>query len=260
MKQRSLVLLAALGLLLTAQPGMAHSIKGLAQHAEEPVDFSLDSRDASSLGEAVGGKKPRLNVAAKLYLPDVATPAKPVPAVIVLHGAGGVTVEREIALSKKLGEMGWASLVIDSQGSRGGQAAVPVGPGAFLADAEAGLKALSSYPFVDPARIALLGFATGGLAARLATDPRIQKGVGLGQEGRRIAAHADLDGVCDGLAVAAQAPLFLAKGASQPMPCDSLAKLLDLLGAKQGPSWPALMGQGEPAALDFLKSHLTGKP
>ncbi len=84
------------------------------------------------------------------------------PAVVVLHGCEGFTL-RYVITGHAVQSWGYAALVLDSLGDanacHGGQGAM-----AEALDAYAALHWLAAQPFIDPARVALLGFSMGGLA------------------------------------------------------------------------------------------------
>ncbi len=89
----------------------------------------------------------------------------PFPAVIIMHGGGGVhgwTFDFAATVSR----WGYVTLVIDSYGSRKIRSTDQIGhrKGAFyqLADVYGGYRFLSKLDFVDAKRMAILGFSRGG--------------------------------------------------------------------------------------------------
>ena len=94
--------------------------------------------------------------------------AMPYPAIVVLHGSGGIS-SHSVGIADRLGSWGYVALAVDSLGPRG-----LVGGGgqgfeqAF--DAYAALRYLAAQSFVDPARVAVLGQSMGGYAALYAVD------------------------------------------------------------------------------------------
>jgi dienelactone hydrolase len=87
----------------------------------------------------------------------------PFPAVILLHGCGGIT-KRSRIWADRLNKWGYATLILDSFGPRwvfnacnGG-----VSRDERAYDAYAAKSYLSSVPFIDLNRIALMGFSHGG--------------------------------------------------------------------------------------------------
>jgi dienelactone hydrolase len=100
-----------------------------------------------------------------LLRPNGSTPS---PAVVVLHGCEGFSLNYVIG-ARELQSWGYAALVLDSLGAtdlcQGGGGAM-----AEALDAYAALHWLSARPFINPNRIALLGFSMGGAATLLATE------------------------------------------------------------------------------------------
>jgi dienelactone hydrolase len=93
----------------------------------------------------------------------------PYPAVVVLHGCGGIS-SHSIGIADKLGSWGYVALAIDSLGPRGIASACGGGVVAQPYDAHAALRYLAQQEFVDPVRIAVLGQSMGGGAALHAID------------------------------------------------------------------------------------------
>jgi len=88
------------------------------------------------------------------------------PAMIVVHGSGGVSAGREHAWAKRLGDMGVAAFVTDSFRPRGVTSTAEdqsrVSTVSMVADAFNALKLLSTHPRIDPNRIGIMGFSKGG--------------------------------------------------------------------------------------------------
>ncbi len=162
----------------------------------ERVSFPTSSPFAmTDIGEAA-----ELPAKATLFLPPEATPADPVPAVILLHGAGGVLHDREMTYGAQLAQQGVAALVVDSFGARR-QAAqgfveriMRITEVTILADAFAGLAYLDSLPEVDGERVALVGFSYGAMASVLAAYRQVSDG--FLPQGPRFAAHVGFYGPC----------------------------------------------------------------
>lgn len=120
---------------------------------------------------------------------DVRLPKNPngkAPAIVIVHGSGGVRTEREYAYARALNEWGVAAVVVDSFGPRGIRSTVsdqsPISAVDMLGDAAAVLKALAHYPAIDPARIGLIGFSKGGTVAVKAALRRYMAPLVKGEE------------------------------------------------------------------------------
>jgi dienelactone hydrolase len=114
------------------------------------------------------------------------------PAVVLMHGSGGIYDAMLDFWPKQFNAAGIAVLSVDSFGPRGvkstaeDQSQVPFT--ADVADAFAALKLVASHPRVDPARIAVMGFSRGGITAWRTAVQRIAASQQL-PNGLRFAAH-----------------------------------------------------------------------
>ena len=110
----------------------------------------------------------------RLYLPPGPQPARSVPAVILLHGSGGILPSRELTYAPQLARMGVAALVVDSFGARRDRGTefidriLNITETMMLADAYAGVGFLAARPEIDPRRIVLTGFSYGAMATMYA--------------------------------------------------------------------------------------------
>ena len=162
---------------------------------ETPVRFASSSPfTLDEVGNAPGAQ------AGGLYVTPAESRSGPMPAVILLHGAGGVIGRREIAYARQLARQGVAALIVDSFGPRRDLATsfterlIHITETMMLADAYAGLAWLTARPEIDGARVALVGFSYGGIASILASY--LQVADHLAPKGPRFAAHVAFYGPC----------------------------------------------------------------
>ena len=158
-----------------------------------PYDFDILLSRYASLPEHLG--------MGRIYLPAGASAGKPVPAVVVVHGSGGITPGRESEYGALLAANGYAALVIDYYRPRGMVESTPylaktLGVTEFdaVSDAYAALRVLNAHPAVDSKRIALMGFSYGGMATRIALDARVR--AAIAPDLAPFAAHVDYYGPC----------------------------------------------------------------
>jgi len=103
-----------------------------------------------------------------LRLPDGPGPS---PAVVLLHGCGGLWRGIDERWGKRLAEWGYVTLTIDRFGTRGITNACtrPMRP-ETLTDAYRALNFLVGQSSVDPGRVAVVGFSQGGMLALLSVE------------------------------------------------------------------------------------------
>lgn len=116
---------------------------------------------------------PSLIIAGQLRIPPAEAGEK-MPAVIIVHGSGGVD-SRGTFYAEALNNAGIATLEIDMWAARGwlgGITGRPRGVPETMPDAYGALKFLSEQPRIDPQRIGIMGFSWGGVVTMLAaTNP-----------------------------------------------------------------------------------------
>ncbi len=169
-------------LLLRAAPAdaAAHIVSpwpdaGSAAVREEEVTLrSSDPFAPSDLGRA-----PARAVTAQFYRPAQAGPDRSTPAVVFLHGSGGLSSERGDRYARELAGMGVASLVVDTYDSRRDlgetylERVLHITETMFVADAYAGLAYLAGRPEIDARHVVLTGFSYGGMATTYAIYAQI---------------------------------------------------------------------------------------
>lgn len=142
---------------------------------------------------------PELKGLGHLYLPE--NISKPVPAMIILHGSGGIKSGREHEYAELFAKNGIAGFVVDYYSPRGVTEDTPYLMKTMIAteidvlvDAYEALNFISTHPGIDSRRIGAIGFSYGGMATRYALDHRVAKI--LSPQGNRFAVHADFYGPC----------------------------------------------------------------
>ncbi|MEM6761820.1 MAG: dienelactone hydrolase family protein [Pseudomonadota bacterium] len=131
------------------------------------------------------------------FTPAVGASAQnPAPAVILLHGAGGVSRAREGRYARELAAQGVAVAVIDIFRARQSrsfiQRLIHVTEAMALADAFATKAWLAARPDIDGSRIAIMGFSYGGMSATYAAYRQVVETYGA----EPFAAHVAYYGPC----------------------------------------------------------------
>src|SRR6266581_6446659 len=100
------------------------------------------------------------------------------PAVVLLHGSGGVGPGPEL-WAKHFNEMGIAAFLLDSFSARGivstSADQALLGRLNMILDAYRSHEVLAAHPRIDPARIAVMGFSRGGQSALYSSMKRFQQ-------------------------------------------------------------------------------------
>ncbi len=127
-----------------------------AQVVKENLSFTSPSRTGP------------VTVTAELFLPNAPAGTR-LPAMLLMHGSGGVTDAREYAYARDFSAIGVASIIPDSFTPRGVKGTVSdqstVSTNDMITDAYNALKAAAAHPRLDPARIGIAGFSKGGAVA-----------------------------------------------------------------------------------------------
>jgi dienelactone hydrolase len=170
---RALTVAAAV---LAAGPALAQASAagtGVASAPDERVGFA--SWTPKTVGELVAGNRAgaTLDLTGTLFLPPG---TGTVPAVVLMHGSGGLYDALLDYWPGRFNAAGIAVLTFDRFGPRGvrnttdDQSRVP--PAADIADAFAALRFLATQPRIDAQRVALMGFSRGGSATLRAAVER----------------------------------------------------------------------------------------
>lgn len=138
------------------------------------------------------------------FAPQAASARRKAPAVVLLHGSGGVQEAREMTYGRQLAAMGIGAAVVDVFAARRDLATgfvdriVEITETMAIADAYATLAWLKSRPEIDAERVALWGFSYGAMssvfAANRAIADRLADRFVLGPT--RFAGHVAFYGPC----------------------------------------------------------------
>lgn len=185
-------------------PGFPHpqdAVTALADDAAGAIHFRTAS--PFDLDVVLGGMKGATPTTGLGYLtmPETASAADPVPAMVILPGSGGISPGREHEYAELLERNGIAAFVIEYYLPRGMTADFPyavrtssVTEFDIITDAYSALVLLSTSARIDPRRIGVMGFSYGGMAARLAMDERFRRVLAPDLPG--FALHVDFYGPC----------------------------------------------------------------
>jgi dienelactone hydrolase len=148
--------------------------------AAEPAKIELMLLKTVTVTEEqflVGSKDGRpVTLAVELGLPTAGTAR--LPAMILLHGSGGILASTE-RWARELNDLGIATLLVDSFTERGIANTVAdqgqLSELAMTIDAYRALELLAKHPRIDPTRIGLLGNSRGGMATLYAPLKRFHR-------------------------------------------------------------------------------------
>ena len=202
---------------------------------KSPYDFSRVLHGYKDL-ETHSGK-------AVLVLPDEASAQNPVPAMVILHGSGGIKEGREMEYAQLFADNGIASLVVDYYAPRGVIETTPYVMKTMIttevdimSDAYSALKILGTHPFIDAERIGVTGYSYGGMATRYVLDARLKEI--MAKAVAPFALHMDIYGPCHqtlGYNVTTGAPYLAVHGDSDnsvdPQLCQIIYKDIEAGGS-----------------------------
>lgn len=230
--------LAAASLLLPAAVGLApaRAQSHLAGRIEIlPVRSTTLTGPEFLQGKAAGREA---LLGGELRLP-VNAPAK-VPAVVLVHGSGGVGSSID-AWARTLNEAGFAAFILDTFSGRGIVSTVEnqdqLHSLAMMVDAYRALDVLAAHPRIRADRIAVMGFSKGAVASVFSAAERFRSAHGGGAN--RFAAHVGLYTPCntrfDGDTKMSGAPIRLHHGIADDYvsiaPCRDFVAELKAAGA-----------------------------
>jgi len=163
-------------------------------------DVTWPSSSPFTPQEALWGAAERATATGILFPARRAPGAPPPPAVVLLHGSGGVLWPRERTYGAQFAAMGITALVVDSFAARRDRGTsfverlLNITESMLLADAFAGLRFLVAEGEADPRRVALIGFSYGAMAAMYGLSDTAARAFAPG--GERFAAHVAFYGPC----------------------------------------------------------------
>ena len=146
-------------------------------------------------------KAPATTGKGTLLLPENASAESPVPAMILLHGSGGIADGREFTYADLFNQNGIAAFIVDYYEPRGVTSETPYVMKTMaatevdiIADAYSALKILGTHPSIDASRIGVTGYSYGGMATRYTLDKRLKDL--LAPDVPPFALHMDIYGPC----------------------------------------------------------------
>lgn len=160
---------------------------------KSPYDFSrvLSGYDKLPVHTGIG----------TLVLPEGASADNPVPALILVHGSGGVQDGRENRYAKLFAENGIATFTLNYYEPRGANPDTPYMMKTMAAtevdvvsDAYSALNIVGTHPAIDNTKIGVTGYSYGGMGTRYALDDRLKKI--MAPDVPPFALHMDIYGPC----------------------------------------------------------------
>jgi dienelactone hydrolase len=194
----------ALGWMLSALAAQAQAPEVMASFASAPPSgkYAFTSWTPKTFADLMKGNQSGegVNIVGHLFLPPG---TGKVPAVVLVHGSGGIYNAELDFWPKQFNAAGIAVFTLDMFGPRGvqstaeDQSQVPFA--ADTADAFAALKLLATHPRIDAGRIAIMGFSRGTVAALRADVEKIIASQKLPDGLRYAAVIPTYAGACAGI-------------------------------------------------------------
>ncbi|MBI1775274.1 MAG: dienelactone hydrolase family protein [Proteobacteria bacterium] len=210
LRSAHIAVLVAFGWLIAAADGGHAAALRIKEPWPDPAEIlNVEIADVSFLSTSPfspydlgrgGEREPATTALARLYLPAARREARSLPAVVMLHGAGGLVPGRSDIYGPQLASMGVAALAIDTFGSRRergtgfNERIINITETMMVADAYAGLAYLAGRSEIDPAHVALIGFSYGGMATTYALYRQIADR--LARPDLRFVGHVAFYGPC----------------------------------------------------------------
>jgi len=152
----------------------------------------------------IAGETRRTDAVVTWFQPQGASAQRKAPAVVLLHGSGGVLDAREMTYGRQLAAMGIGAAVVDVFAARRDLATsfvdriIEITETMAIADAYATLAWLKARPDIDADRVVLWGFSYGAMssvfAANRAIADRLADRFAIGST--RFAGHVAFYGPC----------------------------------------------------------------
>ena len=229
--------------------------------------YAFASWTPKTLPELMQGNKggEAVNIVGHLFLPPG---SDKVPAVVLVHGSGGIYSAELDFWPKQFNAAGIAVFTLDMFGPRGvqstalDQSQVPFA--ADVADAFAALRVLATHQRIDRQRIAIMGFSRGGTATLRASVEKIVASQKLPDGLRFAAAISAYGGGCAGIfrlvvkpGVFSKAPmLFIHGDADDYTPIGPCQDYADRIGKAGTPvEFVAIEGAHHKFDADDIKRH-----
>ena len=215
-------LLAASAFTAVAATAQAQDVVSTFAGGQPSGRYAFASWTPKTLAELAKGNQggPTVNVVGNLFLPPG---ADKVPAVVLIHGSGGIYDAMLDFWPKQFNAAGFAVFSLDMFSPRGvqstadDQSAVPFA--SDVADAFAALRLLATHPRIDAQKIAVMGVSRGGTAALRTDISRVIAGQKLPDDLHYAAVIPVYGGGCTGIfrlvvkpGVFAKAPILFIHG------------------------------------------------
>ena len=186
---------------LAEMPDLPEPVDELTADSEGKIYFSTKSPYDFSRLLTGYDDLPSHSGVGELFLPQGASAENPVPAIIILHGSGGIRPEREYAYAKIFNDLGIAAFVLDYYTPRGDASeehyirkVLSATESDIIVDAFSAMKLLGTHPAIDAEKIGVTGYSYGGMVTRYVLDPRLKQIVA--PDVPPFALHMDFYGPC----------------------------------------------------------------